>query len=200
VKTIADCIMTGGFGFTLHAYGSSRAYVDNYLVEGNICYNAGTFLIGGGKPSHNIRVLTNYLAGVGMQLGYDAPTNDNCEVRGNVIINDGLTINRFEKVVNEDNLVLSGQTQPRPAGVRVIVRPSRYDHDRANVAVFNWERQPTVAVAATPFLKPGDKYRLMDPRRFFGAPVLAGVHDGKAIKIPVAGEFAAFVLFKEHTK
>jgi hypothetical protein len=73
VKTIADCIMTGGYGYTLHAYGSKRADVDNYRVEGNICYNAGPFLIGGGKPSHNIRVLDNFLYGVRMQLGYDAP-------------------------------------------------------------------------------------------------------------------------------
>ena len=28
VKTISDCIMTGGYGYTMHAYGSSRAFVD----------------------------------------------------------------------------------------------------------------------------------------------------------------------------
>src|SRR5262249_21049126 len=33
-KTISDCIMTGGHGYTMHAYGSKRAYVDNYLIEG----------------------------------------------------------------------------------------------------------------------------------------------------------------------
>ena len=64
IKTIADCIMTGGHGYTLHAYGSARAYVDNYLVAGNIAYAADTFLIGGGRPSHNIRVRDNVLHGV----------------------------------------------------------------------------------------------------------------------------------------
>ncbi len=174
--------------------------MDNYLVEGNIAYNAGTFLIGGGKPSHNIRVFSNCLYEVSMQLGYNAPTNDNCEVRGNLIVNGGLSINRFEKIVNEDNVVLSGKTQPRPAGVRVILRPNKYDHDGANLAVFNWDKQPSVAVNAKPFLKRGDKYRLMDPRNFFGEPVLQGVYDGKAIRVPVKDEFAAFVLLKQFAK
>src|SRR5207253_3191665 len=66
-KTIADCIFTGGYGYSLHAYGSSRADVDNYLIVGNIAYNADTFLIGGGKPSHHIRVFENLLYGVPMR-------------------------------------------------------------------------------------------------------------------------------------
>src|SRR5437899_265493 len=84
IKRITDCIMTGGHGYTLHAYGSRRAYVDNYVVEGNICYDGGTFLVGGGRPSRNIRVSNNYLHGVSMQIGYDAPHNEDCEVRENV--------------------------------------------------------------------------------------------------------------------
>src|SRR5262249_25038322 len=71
-KVITDCIMTGGHGYTLHAYGSKRAYVDNFRIEGNVAYNAGTFLVGGGRPSHHIRVLDNYLYGVSMKIGYSA--------------------------------------------------------------------------------------------------------------------------------
>ena len=126
LKTISDCIFTSGYGYTFHAYGSSRAFVDHYLVTGNIAYDAHTFLIGGGRPSHDIRVLTNFFYGVPVQLGYDAPTNEACEVRGNVIVNAGLTINRFEKVVQEDNLNLN-KSAPRPSGARIVLRPSRYD-------------------------------------------------------------------------
>ena len=78
-KTIADCVMTGGHGYTLHAYGSPRANVENYFVAGDIAYAANTFLIGGGKPSRHIRVHDNILHGVGMQLGYSAPRNEDCE-------------------------------------------------------------------------------------------------------------------------
>ena len=44
-------MMTGGYGYTLHAYGSKQAYVDNYVVRRNVCYNGGPFLIGGGRPA-----------------------------------------------------------------------------------------------------------------------------------------------------
>ena len=98
-KTIADCIMTGGHGYTLHAYGSSRADVDNYLVAGNIAYAANTFLIGGGKPSRHIRVHDNILHGVADAARvFGTFRNEDCEVRYNVIVEGGLRINKFEQV------------------------------------------------------------------------------------------------------
>ena len=73
-KTIADCILAGGYGYTLHAYGSARAFVYNYTVEGNIAYDGGTFVLGGGHPSRGIRVHDNVPHGVARQLGYAAPS------------------------------------------------------------------------------------------------------------------------------
>src|SRR5207302_7302281 len=99
--------MTGGHGYTVHAYGSSRADVNNYLFEGNVCYHAGTFLVGGGKPSRNIGVFKNYLHGVSMQVGYAAPHNEDCVVRDNVIADGRLAVTKYRKVVNEGNLVLA---------------------------------------------------------------------------------------------
>ena len=195
LKTIADCIMTGGYSFTMHAYGSSRAYVDNYLIEGNVAYNGGTFLIGGGRPSRNIRALGNFLYGVTMQIGYSAPQNEDCEVRDNVVLDGGIAINKYRKVVNEGNLIV-GRNQPRPAETapRVEIRPNRYDPQRANVIVLNWPKKATVDLPSTPLLKPGTRFRLLDPRDFYGKPVLAGTYDGKPISVAVAGEFAALVL------
>jgi hypothetical protein len=194
-KVIADCILTGGHGFSLHAYGSSRADVNNYQVEGNVCYHAGTFLIGGGRPSKHIRVRTNYLHGVSVQIGYAAPTNEDCDVRENVLVDGGLTIQRYQKVVNEGNRILA-RGAPRPPGALVVVRPNRYDPGRAHVAIYNWDHKPAVAVDPKGFLKAGDSYRLLDPRHFFGKPVAEGVYHGGPIPAPVAGEFAAFVLVK----
>jgi len=197
IKTIAECIMTGGYGYTMHAYGSSRAYVDNYLVTGNVCYHAGTFLIGGGRPSRNIRVSNNYLYQVSMQIGYSAPFNEDCEVRDNVIVGGSLQINRFKKALNEGNLVLA-KSAPRPKQPDVVVhiRPSRYDPVRANLIIFNWSKLPVVELQPQGFLKPGDWYRLVSPRDFFGKPVALGKYDGGRIRVPVEGEFAAFVLLR----
>ncbi len=196
VKTISNCIFTGGYGYTLHAYGSSRADVNNYRVEGNIAYDAHTFLIGGGKPSHGIQVLTNCFYGVPVQLGYGARTNENCEVRDNVIVNADLTINRFKSVVSEGNQIVA-KDDPRPGGSRVFLRVNKYDPHRANVAIFNWERQSSVDVDVSTLLTIGDSFRLMNPRDFYGMPVLTGKVAGPKIKVPMDGEFAAFVLIKE---
>jgi hypothetical protein len=196
IKTISDCIFTGGYGYTLHAYGSSRADVNNYLVEGNIAYNAHTFLLGGGRPSHGIRVLTNYFYGVPVQLGYDAPTNEDCEVRCNLLVDSGLSINRFHRVVKEDNLIFA-RNDARPGGAKVVLRLNKYNPRRANLAVFNWERRAAVVVDVSGLLKPGDKFRLLNPRDFFGQPVLTGRAAGPFLNVPMDGEFASFVVMKE---
>jgi hypothetical protein len=195
IATIRDCIMTGGHGYTMHAYGSSRAYVDNFLIEGNIAYNGGSFLIGGGRPSHNIRARDNYLYGISLQLGYSAPFNEDCEVRDNVIVNGGLIINKYKKVVKEGNVILP-KGAPRAGGSRTILRSNNYDPRRANVVVFNWDKKPQIDIDPAALLKKGDDYRLLNPRDFFGRPVLTGKYEGEPIRVPVTGEFAAFVLVK----
>ena len=194
-KTIADCIMTGGYSYTMHAYGSSRAYVDNYLVEGNIAYDAGTFLIGGGRPSRGIRVLGNVLYRVPMQLGYSAPYNEDCEVRNNVIISGDLVVKGFKQVTKEGNQVFDRKTPP-PRALSVKTRPNRYDPNRANVAVYTGARQPVILLQPGDFLARGDPYRLMNPRDVYGKPVVSGTFRGGSIRVPMQGEFAAFVLLK----
>jgi hypothetical protein len=196
--------MTGGFSYTMHAYGSSRAYVDNYLVVGNVCYDAGPFLIGGGRPSRNIRVLENYLHGVNMRIGYSAPDNEDCEIRDNVIVGGRLEIKNYRKVVKEDNVVLGpGEELPMvdehwrdASAARPRVRVNRYDPNRANVVIFNLANSVAVELPAGSFLEAGDEYRLLDTRGFFGRPVLSGRFDGSPLRVPVEDEFAAFVLVK----
>ena len=52
-------------------------------------------------------------------------------------------------------------------------------------------------VDAGEFLPVGESYRLMDPRDVFGKPVRAGTADGRPIRVPMAGEFAAFIHMKD---
>ncbi len=195
IKTISDCIFTGGYGYTLHAYGSSRADLNNYLVVGNIAYNAHTFLIGGGKPSHGIQVLSNCFYGVPVQLGYNAATNGDCELRGNLFVDSGLAIKRFHQVINEGNVLLT-RDDPRPGEVRVVLRLNKYDSRRANLAILNWPRQATVPVDLSSLLKPGDRFRVLNPRDLFGPPILTGTATGSSINVPVEGEFACFVVIR----
>ncbi|HUS73062.1 MAG TPA: right-handed parallel beta-helix repeat-containing protein [Sedimentisphaerales bacterium] len=197
VKVISNCIMSCRYDgtYTLHAYGSERAYVDNFLVEENICCNKGPFLIGGGRPSNNIRVFRNYLYGVSMRIGYNAPYNENCEVRDNIIVNGDLSIARYKKAKQEGNLIIK-KGQNRPEGIKSVLLPNRFDRNRAHLVVYNWDKAENVKVRAKPFLKNGNSFRLMDPQNLFGSPVAEGKCYADVIEVPVKGEFAVFVLLK----
>jgi len=198
IKTISNCIMSCLYDgtYSMHAYGSARAYVNNYLVTENIVYGKGPFLIGGGRPSLHIQALRNYLYNVDMRIGYSAPYNEDCEIRDNVIANGSLDIKNYRNVVKENNLI-TRKGAAHPQDVRAILLPNKYDPNRANLAVFNWSGATSVEVDAASFLKPGDAFCLKSPTDFYGEPVLAGVCGGPRIEVPVEGEFAAFVMLRQ---
>jgi hypothetical protein len=197
IKTIADCILSGGHGYSMHAYGSSRAYVDNYLMAGNIAYAGGPFLIGGGRPSRGIRVFDNALYGVSMRLGYGGTDNEDCDVEGNLIVNGTLSINKFKQVNERNNETIpEGAPRPQNSDPKVIFRVNRYEPSRAHLAIFNWSRKPTVEVDVKNFLKRDDRFVLRDPKDFFGKPIFEGVCTGSRISVPVTGEFMAAVVVR----
>ena len=195
-KTISNNIMTGGHADSLHAYGSERAYVNNYLVEDNLCYAAGRFLIGGGRPSHGITVRRNILHGVPMRIGYGDTRNEDCEVTDNLIVSGDLSVQKFSRPRVQKNRVYK-EKNGKPGGNEVRILPNRYDANRAHVAILNWDKRPTAALDLSTFLEPGDRFRLMNPRDLFGKAVVEGTFDGKAVEVPVAGEFAAHVLLRD---
>jgi hypothetical protein len=197
VKVISNCIMTCKYDgtYTMHAYGSDQAYVNNFLVEDNIFYNKGPFLIGGGRPSNNIRVFRNYLYNVDMRIGYNAPYNENCEIRDNLIVNGGLNIDRYKTALQDGNTIIK-EGQKRPDGVKVVLLPNRFDRNRAHLAIYNWDKAESVEVTVQPFLRSGEAFRLMDPKDFFGKPVFEGKCEGDVVRVPVRGDFAVFVVVK----
>jgi hypothetical protein len=99
-------------------------------------------------------------------------------------------------VVKEDNLIFA-RNEARPGGVKVVLRLNKYNPHRANLAVFNWERRASVEVDVSSLLKPGDKFRLLNPRDSFGQPVLTGRATEPFLNVPMDGEFAAFVVMRE---
>ncbi|HET6385639.1 MAG TPA: right-handed parallel beta-helix repeat-containing protein [Armatimonadota bacterium] len=210
-KTISDCIMTGGYGYTIHAYGSPAATIANYRIEGNMVYRANTFLVGGESPARNITVRNNYLDLVlpnyyfaSMQIGYPlsllgSPTpfaNGSCDVENNIIDYGTLSIANFQQPIALNNLVVNPFTS-RPRGTTVILRPNQYDPNRANLGVYHWSGRPNPKVDVSGFLHPGDRYRLMLPTRTFGCPVETGIYRGKPIRVPELGEFTAYVMLRD---
>jgi hypothetical protein len=194
VKAISNCIMTCPYegSYTVHAYGSERAYVNNYLVTENICYGRGPFLIGGGRPSHGIRVCRNCLYGVDMRIGYNAPYNEDCEVRDNVIGRGRLEITNYRQTTQEGNLIVEGKD--RPAGIKAVLLPNRYDPNRAHLAIYNWDTAEAVDVEAGGFLRDGETAALFDPVNPSGDPIATTDCRNGRIHIPMQGEFAVFLV------
>jgi hypothetical protein len=194
-KVISNCIMTCPYGgcYTMHAYGSSRAYVNNYLATENICYERGPFLIGGGRPSRAIRVRRNYLHDVDMRIGYSAPHNEDCEIRDNVIVNGKLEVVRYRKVVQQGNVVLA-KGRERPDGVNAVLLPNKYDSDRAHLVVYNWRRATAADAKAGHFVPDGAAVELFDPKDLFAEPLAKAVCRDGVIRVPVSGEFAVYVV------
>jgi hypothetical protein len=192
VKTISNCILSvpaWGGSYSMHAYGSKNAYVDNFVIEDNIAYERGPFLVGGGRPSNHIRVARNFLHGVNLQVGM-TKENEDCEVRDNVVARGKISINNYKKAVDEGNL------RELPES-KAVVLPNKYDPGRAHVAIYNGAKAALVPVDVSRVLKPGDGFRLLDPKDLYGKPILEGHVDGAALPVPLSGEFAAFVLVRK---
>lgn len=211
VKRIENCIMVGGFGYSMHAYGSSRAYVDHYRVERNIVYDAGPFLIGGGRPSADITVRLNLLYRVGMRIGYTAPFNEDCVVEDNTIWRGNMEVVRYRtarllrnRVVDgrvmtpETNVVQLEKGQSPPHEPEVFMFRNRYDPARVHVAVFNWPRAVAVSARVGDLLMEGQRFVLKSPRHFFGEPEHWGECRNGRILLPLyRREFAVWVLLAQ---
>ena len=206
-KKFTDNILFGIHSTTVQAYGSSRAPVRGMTFEGNIAFapikegERQRFLIGGGQPSQRIKVLDNVLYEVPLQLGYNAPYNEDAVVTGNWIVDAGLAINGFKQVVESGNRLMPPGSE-RPAGEpEVILRPSPYVRGRGNLAIFNWAKKPEVEVDLTSLLSPGQPFSIVSALDFHGEPVVAGRFDGDPVAVPMpigprtgGGEFCAFIV------
>lgn len=74
-----------------------------------------------------------------------------------------------------------------PSGVKVVVRPNRYEPGRANIIVYDWAQDPTVSVDVSNLLERGDRYVVQNAQDFFGAPAASGIYTGHPLQLPMVG-------------
>ena len=206
-KALTDNILFANYSTTIQAYGSSRAPVSGFRIEGNIAFapvkegHRQRVLIGGGQPSRRIMATDNVFYEVPLELGYNAPHNEDAVVTGNWVVDAGLSINRFKQVTESGNTVIPpGSPRPgRPADI--ILRPSPYVPGRGNLAILNWARRSPVDVDLSALLKSGQAFSIVSALDFYGEPLVAGRFDGRPVPVPIPneprtgrGEFCAFVV------
>jgi len=212
-KRLTDNILFDIHSTTIQAYGSQNASVSGFAIEGNIAFapvkagNRQKVLVGGGRPSRRILVAENLLYEVPLQLGYNAPFNEDAVVRDNLIVHAGLSIQRFQSVEESGNLVIGEAGIPTDRAADIKLRPNRYDPRRAHLAVFNWRRDASVAVDLSSFLRVGEGYRVLNVLDYYGQPVSAGRYDGQPIELAVpveertgSGQFCAYVVIRDSAR
>lgn len=74
-----------------------------------------------------------------------------------------------------------------PQGVKVFVRSNEYDPSRANVTVYNWDKQKTVNVDVSALgIRKGDRYELRNIQNYY-VEKLTGIYNGAGIQVPMTG-------------
>jgi hypothetical protein len=141
--------------------------------ENNVGYNGGCV---------NLIARNNYFAGQ-VRGGVPLRLADRCSgvIAGNVFYG---AMEPAIATAYPDNAYLS---EP-PTGLKVFVRPNRYDPSRAHVVVYNWDRLPevTIDLSALSF-DPGAVVELRDAQDYFGEPAVAQpLLDGR-ITVPMRG-------------
>lgn len=121
LKTIRDNIFFRPYGFNFHAYGSSAARLNNYLLEGNTFFE-GPFLVGGSPPAQDFVVTQNYFYRANASFGYDNDNNRNLKIADNYFANY-VYLKWWDKAAVTGNIVYpSGQTS-QDVSISVWLRP-----------------------------------------------------------------------------
>jgi hypothetical protein len=256
VKRIADNVIFHQFAYGIHAYGSEKASLRGYAIEGNIAFENGALarggdrspgiLVGGGCPAANVALRDNVVIGGSIRLGYpwgtiseDAIVTGNyCDgalvvrdfrratVSRNTIIassnvvqlegagrllvsglewdhNDyyvtegrwgetavvehdnsrGLTFEEWRRVTGCD--AHSKFTNGAPTQLRVVVRPNPHEPGRAHIAVVNPQSLPEVDVDLSRVLKPGQEFRIVSVKDFYGPALVTGKHQRQPVRLPM---------------
>ncbi len=90
----------------------------------------------------------------------------------------------------------------QPSGVKTFVRPNRYEAGRANITIFNWDKNQTVDVDLSGVLAQGSRYEVRNVNDFFGPPAATGTFSGQPVRVampqtdpgPVFGAFVVLTV------
>lgn len=76
-------------------------------------------------------------------------------------------------------------TKGQPAAPRISLRPSQYERGRANLVIINPSGDPTQSVDLSSICRPGESFRVVSVKDFYGPPVLEGMYRGQPVSVPL---------------
>lgn len=210
-----------GFSTTQGTYGIYKRNIllgglmvaENPVIINNFTYYPGdvgeALNLGYKAGSSSAIVENNYFAGGQIEIGGENP---GLAMAQNTITGGGIASLTSTLGLGQNQVLLV-----RPNGPQVFIRPNQYEPGRANITIYNWSQQETVALTANDLmgvdLKPGDRYELHNVQNYF-EDVVTGTYDGERLEIPMTKhtvaqpigldfkpnttfpEFGAFVLIK----
>lgn len=115
-KKLKDNIIFHQFGYGIHVYGSEKASLKGFEIDGNICFENGALskngdrapgiMVGGASPAERIVVRDNVVYGSGIRLGYPWGTmSEDVLCTGNYC--EGLVVRDFRKAVVNHNTIVA---------------------------------------------------------------------------------------------
>jgi hypothetical protein len=206
VRQIRNNFFLENYSNAIQIYGSSTAQVHNFHVASNIISSfpdsgRNVALLGGAggadNPSTNLHATGNILYDTQIQLGFGSGHGDNLSATDNTLYRGHVAQAGTLTQVTVQNNRTWNDGDAIPPAPRVFLQENIYDPQRAHLAVFQWGDASHVAVDLSGFLDVGQKYQILDPRDFFGAPLLHGVFDGSPVPVPVPGEFGAYIILAQ---
>lgn len=116
-KRIADNLIFNNFGYGIQVYGSDKASLKGFDIDGNFCFDNGCMvdpndrspgiLVGGGSPAARIVVRNNVIVGGSIRLGYPwGTTNEDVRCVDNYA-DQGLVIRDFRRGTIQGNTVVA---------------------------------------------------------------------------------------------
>lgn len=186
-----------GYNTVTGAYGTYKrnilvgGYVpaNNPVIKENYTYYPGgsgqSLNVGYIEGSTNAVIEGNYLMGGQVQLG---GTYSNVSMRENTIYSSSLYGFSSSQFPNNT------YTSSKPNGTKVFVRPNKYEENRANITIYNWDMKSTITLTASDLaefgIPTGATYEIRNVQDYFG-DIITGIYNGSSITIPMTGHSVA---------
>lgn len=127
-KVIRETILFNPYSFNMHIYGSKRAFLNNFLLEGNVGFN-GRWLVGGEGPMKGITLRENLLYTRTVELRYRNRRNEDLVLEGNYFA--GVT-----SALGWDRVEARGNTFVRPGQRGELLELSFWKPDGLAASIF----------------------------------------------------------------